>query len=139
MTSEAAVAGHPIIFLSSLNFLTRIHRALSALLRKRFLERRVSHLIRTLHLIVTDIRRTFLQSPIIPYPGCRSSVREAPNIVPLEVHVGLYAVDRGPLSPTEWHVAFAYGPALQYLSMAFCTLRVRFGRDHSKTAFIDAL
>ncbi len=55
-------------------------------LSKRFLERRVSHLIRTLHLSVISIRRTSFQSPSIPYPGCRSSVREAPHIVPHEVH-----------------------------------------------------
>ena len=54
-------------------------------MKKRFLKRRVSHSIRTLHLSVTFIRHTFFQSPSIPYPGCSSSVREAPNIVPHEV------------------------------------------------------
>ena len=77
--------GHPIIFLSSFNFATRVHRALSAF------EKTIS---RTASLSLDSnpapnryrYPAYFFQSPIIPYPGCRSSVREAPNIVPHEVH-----------------------------------------------------
>ena len=81
--------GHPIIFLSSLNFVTRVHRALSAL-RKRFFERRVSHLIRTLHLIVTDIRRTFFSVAHHPLSRLQKFSERGPE----------YCPPRGPLAST---------------------------------------
>ena len=106
----ASDTGHPIIFVSSSNFLTPIHRASSALEKNDFLNRRVSHFDRTLHLIVTNIRHTIFQLPIIPYPGCSRSVREAPNIVPYEVQTASTLLI-GVLSRPQ--NGSCYGPARQ--------------------------